>query len=157
MKLSASNTMPRPKRIGQAGFYHIINRGVDKRKIFLDDPDHLRFLHMVHEQSTLFGFDIRAYCLMPNHYHLLLEMKDGSLSLIMKHIDQHYTQYFNKKYNRVGTLWQGRFKSWYISDERYLTMLITYIEQNPIKAGLCTHLGEYPWSTTTEKGSDPAH
>jgi len=83
-------------------------------------------------------------------------MKDGSLSLIMKHIDQHYTQYFNKKYNRVGTLWQGRFKSWYISDERYLTMLITYIEQNPIKAGLCTHLGEYPWSTTTEKGSDPA-
>jgi REP element-mobilizing transposase RayT len=84
---------------------------------------------------------------MPNHYHLLFEMKDENLSLVLKQLNQKYTWYFNRKYDRVGTLWQGRFKSWFVRDEKYLTVLIKYIERNPIKAGLCAQIGEFPWAS----------
>ena len=134
--------------MNRIGLYHVINRGVEKRLIFLDDPDRLRFLNLVDAHKVAFDFDVVAYCLMPNHYHLLLEMKAENLSFALKRLDQDYTQYFNRKYNRVGSLWQGRFKSWFVYDEKYLNVLIKYIERNPIKKGMTSRIGEYPWASS---------
>jgi len=140
--------MSRLPRTNRIGLYHVINRGVEKRLIFLDDPDRLRFLGLVDEQKAAFDYNVVAYCLMPNHYHLLLEMKAENLSFALKRLDQDYTQYFNRKYNRVGSLWQGRFKSWFVHDEKYLNVLIKYIERNPIKKGITSRIGEYPWASS---------
>ncbi|MFA6008071.1 MAG: transposase [Candidatus Shapirobacteria bacterium] len=140
--------MSRLPRTNRIGLYHVINRGVEKRLIFLDDPDRLRFLTLVDEQKAAFDFNVVAYCLMPNHYHLLLEMKAENLSFALKRLDQDYTQYFNRKYNRVGSLWQGRFKSWFVYDEKYLRVLIQYIERNPIKKGITSRIGEYRWASS---------
>jgi hypothetical protein len=86
---------------------------------------------------------------MTNHYHLLLETKSENLSLLARQINSKYAQYFNKEYKRVGPLWQGRFKSWYVYDENYLGNLVRYIEQNPIKAKMTQDIGEYRWSAST--------
>ncbi len=146
--------MSRLPRTNRIGLYHVINRGVEKRLIFLDDPDRQRFLSLVDEQKAAFDFDVVAYCLMPNHYHLLLETRFENLSFALKRLDQDYTQYFNRKYERVGSLWQGRFKSWFVHDEKYLNVLIKYIERNPIKKGMTSRIGEYPWASSATK--DPA-
>lgn len=140
--------MSRLSRMNRIGLYHVINRGVEKRLIFLDDPDRLRFLNILNDQKAAFDFDVVAFCLMSNHYHLLLEMKAENLSFALKRLDQDYTQYFNRKYNRVGSLWQGRFKSWFVHDEKYLNVLIKYIERNPIKKGITSRIGEYPWASS---------
>jgi len=100
--------MSRLPRMNRIGLYHVINRGVEKRLIFLDDPDRRRFLSLVDEQKAAFDFDVVAYCLMPNHYHLLLETRFENLSFALKRLDQDYTQYFNRKYDRVGSSRRGR-------------------------------------------------
>ena len=127
--------MPKRPRINENGFYHLINRGVDKRKVFLDRADHIMFLDLLNEYRPIYHFSIHAYCLMDNHYHLLMEIKQQNLSEIMQKINHLYAIYFNKKYNRVGHLWQGRFKSWFVIDVHYFYNLTRYIEQNPIRAG----------------------
>ncbi len=139
--------MARSPRIDVVGYYHVLNRGVERRAIFLDDCDYDYFMSLLGELRTLYNFHIHAYCLMSNHYHLLLENKNNNLSLILKQLNHRYTLYFNKKYNRVGTLWQGRFKSWFVYDEHYFNELVKYIEYNPIKAGIAKSVGEYRWAT----------
>jgi len=84
---------------------------------------------------------------MDNHYHLLIELQKENLSKFMKQLGMSYSIYFNKKYKRVGHLWQGRFKSWYVTNEAYLYTLIRYIEQNPLKAGMVSSLKEYNFSS----------
>jgi hypothetical protein len=84
---------------------------------------------------------------MSNHYHLLLEIKEENLSKFMRQLNMSYAIYFNKKYRRSGHLWQGRFKSWYVTDEAYLYTLICYIEQNPLKANMVKALEAYPYSS----------
>jgi hypothetical protein len=84
---------------------------------------------------------------MPNHYHLLIETSTDNLSKYMRQLNMNYAIYFNKKYNRVGHLWQGRFKSRYVTDEAYLYTLMRYIEQNPLNAGMVRRLEEYPYSS----------
>jgi hypothetical protein len=83
---------------------------------------------------------------MDNHYHLLIETKQDNLSLLMRQINSNYASYFNRKYKRVGHLWQGRYKSWYIVQDEYLYMLLRYIEFNPIKAKMTSTVGEYEYS-----------
>jgi REP element-mobilizing transposase RayT/arsenate reductase-like glutaredoxin family protein len=138
--------MPRKARIESAGFHHIYNRGVEKRLIFNDDLDKDKFLDIIDEVSTLYGFTIHAYVLMNNHYHLLLENSEENLSRGMRQINATYAQYFNKKYKRVGHLWQDRFKSWYVFDDNYLFTLFKYIEFNPIKAKIAKEVGEYNYT-----------
>lgn len=138
--------MARKPRINQIGFYHVINRGVEKRDIYLDDEDRQRFLEIIDESAELFDFNIHSYCLMTNHYHLLIETCKENLSKIMKQINSKYSIYFNRKIKRVGPLWQGRFKSWFIYNEKYLTALIKYIELNPVKAQITQKAGEYRWA-----------
>ncbi len=140
--------MPRPPRIEQSGYYHIINRGVARMNIFLKDDDFKRFLEIVAIAKDRYDFTLHSYCLMNNHYHLLIETKHENLSLIMRQINSTYAQYFNKTYDRIGPLWQGRFKNWYVYNESYLYILLRYIEQNPIKAQITKHIGEYRYSSS---------
>lgn len=141
--------MARKLRINQVGFYHVINRGVERRDVYLDDEDRLYFLSIVEQTGRLYLFEVHSFCLMNNHYHLLLETKSNNLSLIMHQINFKYSIYFNSRYKRVGHLWQGRFKSWYVYDDKYLAVLVKYIEFNPIKSGIVKKIGEYPWAMSS--------
>jgi REP element-mobilizing transposase RayT len=143
--------MARKKRMESIGFYHIINRGVEQRKIFMDDEDHMKFLEILQESAEVYRFEIYAYVLMYNHYHLLLKTSALNLSLLMRQINAKYSMYFNKKYKRVGPLWQGRFKSWYVYDKSYLKSLVKYIEFNPVKANTVKSTGEFKWAMATKK------
>ena len=120
--------------------------GVEKRTVFLDEDDYEMFLALLCEACVLFNIKVHSYCLMSNHYHLLLELQSDNLSKAMRFINSRYAIYFNKKLKRVGHLWQGRFKSWYITDEAYLYTLIKYIEFNPLKANMIEKLEEYKYS-----------
>ena len=141
--------MPRRPRIEYPGYHHIINRGVARGNIFLKDDDYIKFLEILDHTSKIYTFNVHSLCLMTNHYHLLLETKSSNLSLLARQINSKYAQYFNKEYKRVGPLWQGRFKSWFVHDENYLGSLTRYIEQNPIKAKITQEIGEYKWSAST--------
>ena len=138
--------MSRKPRIEKIGFYHIINRGVAKANVYLSDDDYAQFLKILEDASLEYGFEIYSFCLMSNHYHLLLKTSDKNLSISMQKINSRYSIYFNHKYKRVGPLWQGRFKSWYVYDENYLQTLVKYIEYNPIKANITTKVEEYDWA-----------
>jgi dihydrofolate synthase/folylpolyglutamate synthase len=139
--------MPRRLRVDMPGYYHLLNRGVQQRKIYKDREDFIKFLAIICEASQLFDVDVHSYVLMSNHYHLLIESKKENLSKYMKYINANYAIYFNKKYNQTGYLWQGRYKSWYVTDEAYLYTLIRYIENNPLKAKIVDRLGKYRYSS----------
>lgn len=132
------------------GFYHIIDRGVERRNIYMDERDYLKFLEIVEKSAEVYAFEVYSYALMSNHYHILLKTSRLNLSLLMRQINSRYSIYFNHKYKRVGPLWQGRFKSWYVYDERYLKSLVKYIERNPIKANLSHSIGEYRWTMSSK-------
>lgn len=139
--------MPRRPRIDMVGNYHIVNRGVDKRVVYRDKDDFHYFLETLCTASTIYKVKVHSFALMSNHYHLLIETSQENLSKYMKHINATYAIYFNKKYKRSGHLWQGRFKSWFVTDESYLYALIAYIEYNPVKAKIVKKLGEYNYSS----------
>ena len=138
--------MARRVRIENPGYHHIYNRGVEKRVTFADAKDKDKFLNIVCEVANRYNFVIHGYVIMDNHYHLLLENKKPNLSAGMRQINSLYAQYFNKRHNRVGHLWQDRFKSWYIFDENYLYTLFKYLEFNPIEANIVDKTGEYPFT-----------
>jgi len=139
--------MARRPRIEIAGYYHVINRGVEQRSIFEDAQDYEYFEELMCFYAKSYGITLHNYCLMSNHYHLLLEIQEENLSKFMRQLNMNYSIYFNKKNKRVGHLWQGRFKSWYVTDEAYLYTLMLYIEQNPIKANITKDLEAYPYSS----------
>lgn len=142
--------MPRKPRIDRVGFYHVVNRGVARADIFLCDDDYLKFLEIIDEASEEYGFEVYSYALMANHYHVLVCMQDAKLSSALQKINSRYSSYFNRKHKRVGPLWQGRFKSWYVYDENYLTTLVRYIEFNPVKANITKKIGEYKWAMSSK-------
>ena len=141
--------MPRRPRVEKAGFHHVINRGVARGAIFLDEDDYRIFLEILEVAKERYNFMVHSLCLMGNHYHLLIETKHENLSLIARQINSKYAQYFNRKQNRIGPLWQGRFKSWFVYDDSYLFVLFKYIEQNPIKAKMTKKIGQYRWSSSS--------
>ena len=139
--------MPRRPRVDMVGYYHIVNRGVDQRIIYQDSEDFETFLELLCSGCEIYRVQLHGYVLMSNHYHLLIKTTEENLSKFMRHINASYAIYFNKKYKRSGHLWQGRFKSWYVTDEAYLYTLISYIENNPIKAKMVKSLSEYKYSS----------
>lgn len=141
--------MARKLRVERNGFYHIINRGVAKNNIYRCEDDFKKFLEIMQEVSEDYDFEVFSFCLMDNHYHLLIEIKKENLSSIMQKINSRYSIYFNNKYKRVGPLWQGRFKSWFIYDETYLKSLVKYIESNPFKANITQSIGTYKWAMSS--------
>lgn len=141
--------MPRRLRITVPGYYHAINRGVNRKTIFLSDDDKEKFLEFLDTSRSIYQFIVHSFCILDNHYHLMLQTSGSNLSLAMRYINSRYAEYFNHKYSRVGPLWQGRYKSWYINDERYCWLLLRYIEMNPVRAGLSGKIGEYAFSSSS--------
>lgn len=140
--------MARPLRIEYPGaFYHATSRGNEQKDIFKSRRDREQFLSYLKSSAERYSAVIHAYCLMTNHYHLLLETPEGNLSQVMRHINGAYTTYFNVKRKRVGHLFQGRFKAILVEADEYAAELSRYIHLNPVRAGIVAKPEEYEWSS----------
>jgi REP element-mobilizing transposase RayT len=140
--------MARPLRIEFPGaFYHVIVRGNQRQDIFFDDQDRQEYLKRVKRYKDELSFMLYAYVLMVNHVHLLIETPSATISKIMQRINLTYTQYFNKKYGKVGHLFQGRYKSFLCDRDEYLLSLVRYIHLNPVRANLVKEPQRYRWSS----------
>lgn len=138
--------MARKPRIDLVGFHHVANQGVYKANIFATILEKEKFLSIVCKACDTYNIILHDYCIMDNHYHLLLETKRENLSYFMRQINGNYAIYFNRKQERSGPLWKGRYKSWYIVHEEYLEYTIKYIEYDPIKANLSFFPSDYPYT-----------
>lgn len=148
----------RPLRIEYPGaFYHVTARGNEQKDIFKSGRDREKFFSYLESAWERYGAVFHAYCLMSNHYHLMLETPQGNLSRIMKHINSSYTTYFNIRQNRAGHLFQGRYKSILIEADAYAAELSRYIHLNPVKAKMTEAPEGYPWSSYHYyiEGSEP--
>lgn len=142
--------MPRTARVKcSEALYHISERGNERRAIFNDDTDRIRFLDIVRRNQTKYGFGIYAYCLMTNHLHLLVASHGADISQVMKSINISYVIYFNRKYQRCGHLFQDRFRSELVDSNEYIMEVSRYIHLNPLRAGMVSNetIHEYPWSS----------
>ncbi|HDO21615.1 MAG TPA: hypothetical protein ENG86_02005 [Nitrospirae bacterium] len=140
--------MARPLRIEYPGaFYHITSRGNERKDIFRSARDREKFLSYLESSTQRYGAVIHVYCLMTNHYHLLLETPLGNLSQIMRHINGAYTTYFNTRRQRSGHLFQGRYKAIVVDADEYTGELSRYIHLNPVRAGIVERPEEYQWSS----------
>ena len=125
-------------------------RGINRQTIFGDEEDNAMFLQVLKDCKDICGFKLFAYCLMGNHAHLLIQEGKEPLGQIFKRIGARYVYWYNRKYGRVGHLFQDRYKSEPIENDNYFTTVLRYIHKNPVKAGLCKSAGEYRWSSHNE-------
>jgi REP-associated tyrosine transposase len=140
--------MSRPRRIEYAGaLYHVTSRGDRKEAIYEDDFDRKRFLEILGDVVSRFNWVCHAYCLMGNHYHLLIETPDGNLSKGMRQLNGVYTQASNRRHERVGHLFQGRYKAILVDANAYFLELNRYVVLNPVRASLVDHPGDWLWSS----------
>jgi len=146
--------MPRRKRIYVPGLpYHIVQRGNNRNACFLEPENYQFYLQLWQDLSKRYGASVHAYCLMTNHIHFLATPEtETSLSNIMKVVGSRYAQYFNKKYSRTGTLWEGRHRSSLVQSEHYLLTCMRYIELNPVRARMVKRPEEYRWSSYGTNG-----
>jgi len=140
--------MSRPLRIEFPGaFYHVTSRGNERKAIFYSDGDRLIFSDVLADVCRRFNWIVHAYCQMDNHYHLLVETPDGNLSKGMRHLNGVYTQRFNRKQNRIGHVFQGRYKAILVDKDSYLLELARYIVLNPVRARMLRSAEDWPWSS----------
>lgn len=140
--------MPRVKRIlSESKIYHVMSRGNEKKNIFLDDEDRQKFLSILLKYLSKIDYKIFSFCLMDNHFHLLIYEGEEGISSIMRFINTSYAEYFNHKYKRGGHLLQDRFKSEPVEGDAHLLAAVRYIHNNPVKAGMVKHPGMYAWSS----------
>lgn len=140
--------MPRAARkASNSGIYHVILRGINKQRIFEDEADYRRFLRILEDCKASCGFELYAYCLMSNHIHILLKTGEEPLERIFRRIGARFVYWYNAKYQRVGHLFQDRYKSEPVEDDTYFLTVVRYIHQNPVKAGLCATPADYPYSS----------
>jgi REP element-mobilizing transposase RayT len=140
--------MARPLRIEFTGaVYHVTSRGNAKQAIFFDDEDRGRFLDVLRVVVERFNWLCHAYCLMKNHYHLLIETPHGNLSKGMRELNGVYTQGFNQRYRRVGHLFQGRYKAILVEKDNHLMSLCRYVVLNPVRIGLIRRPEQWRWSS----------
>lgn len=138
--------MRKPRQYSKSGFYHVVIRGVNKQNIFYDENDHVLFLNLLKKYSRKFDIVVHAYCLMDNHVHLEIEDKKKNISIFMQSICSVYARLFNRKYDRIGHLFQERYASEIIEDKSYFMTVFKYIMQNPEKANICK-MNAYKWSS----------
>ncbi len=140
--------MARPLRITYPGaVYHVMNRGVSRKRVFSHSTDYERFLQLLQDCHSRWGVEILAYCLMGNHYHLCLRTPEGNLARVMRHVNGVYTQHINRMQGRDGPLFRGRYKALVVETDTYLPAVIRYIHLNPLKAKLVQTPEAYPWSS----------
>jgi len=140
--------MGRPLRIEYPGaFYHITSRGNERRPIFHSGTDYERFLEYLKSATERYAAQIHCFCLMPNHYHMLLETPRGNLTAILHHVNTGYTNFFNTKWKRIGHLFQGRYRALLVEKDSYGVELSRYIHLNPVRAELVKTPSNYPWSS----------
>ncbi len=140
--------MARPLRIEYEGaLYHVFSRGNARADIYLNNLDRLRFIELLGKVCNRFNWLCHAFCLMGNHYHLLIETPEPNLSQGMRHLNGVYTQSFNRRHRRVGHLFQGRYKSILVEKEEYLLDLVRYIILNPVRASLVHQPEDWQWSS----------
>lgn len=140
--------MPRiARKKSESGMYHIMLRGINQQVIFEDQEDYTKFISTLVRYKTICGFKLHAYCLMPNHIHILIKPEKEDLDLIVKRIAGSYVYWYNAKYYRKGHLFQDRFRSEPVEDDSYFLTVIRYIHQNPVKAKLSKSPQEYEFSS----------
>lgn len=146
--------MPRRPRIKLPGLpQHLVQRGVNREPCFFAEEDYHCYLHWLKKSAAAYRCAIHAYVLMTNHVHLLVtpETTEGA-SRLMQSVGRRYVQYINRTYRRTGTLWEGRFKSSAVQEERYFLLCSRYIELNPVRAGMVVDPGQYRWSSYRHNG-----
>lgn len=127
---------------------HVVQRGNNRNACFREDADYLTYLACLRHLSAKYECDVHAYCLMTNHVHLLLTPADADrCGLLMRDLGRSYVPYFNRRYGRSGTLWEGRFRSCLAESARYVLACYRYIELNPVRAGMASAAGAYRWSS----------
>lgn len=149
--------MPRLSRQeSNTGYYHVMTRGINKNKIFKSKPDKQKLINIIKEKLNEVDCEVYAYCVMDNHLHLLLNSSIENLSLFMKKINISYAMYYNSKNDRIGPVFQDRFKSENILNDRYFYGVIRYIHNNPVKANIVSKPEKYNWSSMSEYIGDEA-
>jgi putative transposase len=140
--------MPRPHRLNvPGGIYHVTSRGNRRQLIFLDDRDHRTFLQLLGGVCDRLGWRCQGYCLMPNHYHAVIETPQPNLSSGMQELNSRYAEGFNRRHGLDGHVFQGRFHSRFVTSQWHLLELSRYLSLNPVRAGVCTHPADWPWSS----------
>lgn len=140
--------MPRaPRDLIPGGTYHIFSRGSNRQAIFQYDSDRVDFLMCLEAVVARYELECTAYCLMPNHYHLLMTAREGTLSTAMKALNGRYSLRFNRRYGRGAHLFKNRFGAVLQEDEAQLVWTLRYFARNPVESGLCSQPGEWPWSS----------
>lgn len=140
--------MSRPLRIEFPGaVYHVFNRGVERRILFSDAEDHVEFLKSVVGHGARVGAELHAYCLMPNHYHLVIGTPEGRLRDLMRGINGDHARRYNRKYGRVGHLFQGRYSAVLLQHDDHLVTAVRYVHDNPVKAMLSSDATSFRWSS----------
>ena len=134
----------------ETGIYHIMLRGINRQQVFFDDEDYYMFLNVLSKVKTVSGFKLYAYCLMSNHVHLLIEEGCEPLSKVFMRIGDSFVYRYNCKYDRIGGVFQGRYKSIPVNDDEYFISVLRYIHQNPVKAGLVNKCDQYKFSSYNE-------
>jgi putative transposase len=142
-----------PRAIGDGLVYHAFNRGNNRGDVFADDADHVAFLQAIADANERYPFRLFGYCLMTNHFHLLLRPEPGqSISRILQSLTVTHTWRYRKRHGTSGHVWQGRFKSPVIQDDAHLLVVLRYIEANPLRAGMAADPADYRWSSFPHHG-----
>jgi putative transposase len=137
-----------PRLVIPAQPHHIVQSAVDRQLAFRDDDDHRAFLNWLRDAAKLYKVAIHAYVLLPNQLQILATPSDAEgMARMMQWVGRHYVPYFNKKYHRAGTLWQGRFKASVVDPATHLLLCTRYIEFAPVRAALTSTALDYPWSS----------
>jgi putative transposase len=137
----------KPRIYFPGAFYHVINRGNQRRKIYWDTADYEHMLRMLQDASQRYQLLVHAYCLMPNHFHLLAEVGEHPLELAMKSAETSYARYFNRRHRKIGHVFQARYRAILCDKSSYLLELIRYIHLNPVRAKLVNRPEEWSWSS----------
>lgn len=140
--------MSRPLRLEYPGaLYHVTSRGNAQAPIFFDDADRAQFVRLLKDEVQQQGWICYAWCLMDNHYHFMIETPEGNLARGMQRLNGRYTQHFNRRHQRVGHVFQGRYKAILVEKESHLLELCRYVVLNPVRAGLVDDVGSWGWSS----------
>jgi REP element-mobilizing transposase RayT len=139
--------MPRPLRSFEpGGYYHLTARGNNGREIVVDDHDRASFVALLRRTTGRFRLDVHAWCLLTNHYHLVVATQDGEVSKALHHLNGRYARYFNERHERTGHLFNGRFRATVLASEGHLEAACAYVLLNPVRAGLVAAAGDWRWA-----------